>query len=450
MNIIVVGAGNVGYYICQTLSERGHSVTLIENSSNVCSDVDDSINVRVVYGNGVSASVLMEAAIEDCSYFLAMTSDDRTNILSCSLAKALGASTTIARVHDQTFTDHSIVNYQLHFGIDYLLNPEALCAVELAKLIRNPGRVAVENFARGKIEVQMVSVQGRSRFANQSLRDLRLDKRVRVGYIQRGEDVEVATAESILKENDSVTLVGPADVLLDLRSEFEGRKRDASVGITLFGGSETTIAMIRLLNNPRFRVRIIESDAKLCREMAERFPRVTVIHGSATSLRLMEEEHIGNADYFVACTKKDEDNIMTCLQASKLGTKHVQLVINKPDYEEILEEMRLTLGVESAVAPRIVTMNEILRITSQSAYVELASLCENKVKVIEVKIEPGSEAAGKTLRDVALPPACVIAAVLHKFEATVPTADDRVLAGDRVVVIVDNEHIKDLLKILRS
>ena len=162
MNIVVVGAGEVGYHICQTLSDRGHHVTVIESSPSVSSDVEENLNVRVILGSGVSASLLQKAEVNDCDYFMALTSDDRTNLLACSLAKALGARTNIARIHDQTYADNSIVNYQLHFGIDYLLNPEALCAVELAKFIRNPGRVAVQNFARGKVEVLVVTVSKRS------------------------------------------------------------------------------------------------------------------------------------------------------------------------------------------------------------------------------------------------------------------------------------------------
>lgn len=449
MRIIVVGAGNVGYFLCETLSQARHNVTLIENEESIASEVDDNVNVRVVEGNGVSASVLVNAGVSECEYFLAMTSDDRTNVLSSSLAKALGAKTTITRVHDQTYTDHSIVNYQFHFGIDYLLNPEALSAVELAKSIRNPDRVAVENFARGEIEVQMLRISSDSSMIGHKLKDLKVDERILIAYVERENHIEVAGANTILQENDKVTLVGPSDVLLNKRAELEGRKKPTKKNVTLFGGSETAIAMIRLLSNPRFNLRLIESDRELCETLSERFKDITVIHGSATSLRLMEEEHIGQSDYFVACTKKDEDNIMTCLQAAKLGCKHVQLVINKPDYENILEEMRYTLGVESAVAPRVVTVNEVMRLTSQKAYNSLASLSDGKVEVIEVDVQHGATVCDKKLNEIDWPQTCLIAAILHKYEARVPSADDKILAGDRLVAILEATQINELLKCVR-
>ena len=216
----------------------------------------------------------------------------------------------------------------------------------------------------------------------------------------------------------------------------------------LFGGSETAISLMRLLKNPRFKVRLIESDADLCRQLAERFPGITVIHGTATSLRLMEEEQVGNADYFVACTKVDEDNIMTSLQARKLGVKHVQLIFNKPDYEGVLDELKETLGVELAVSPRQATVAEVLRYLNIEPYQELAELPGGAGKILEVRVSPESEAINKPIKDVAFPPGVVIVALLHKFQPKVPGAEDRILPDDRLVIIAQENRIPELLRLL--
>ncbi|MEC8330018.1 MAG: NAD-binding protein, partial [Verrucomicrobiota bacterium] len=137
MKIIIIGAGEVGHNLTSMLAASGHDVTLIERSASLCKRLDEEQNARIVTGNGSSARQLVEVDVSDCDAFLAMTSDDRTNIISSSLAKGLGARNTIARIHDDTYSDNSLINYQLHFGIDLLVNPEAICAVELAKSIRN-------------------------------------------------------------------------------------------------------------------------------------------------------------------------------------------------------------------------------------------------------------------------------------------------------------------------
>lgn len=448
MNIVIVGAGEVGYNLSLIFSEHGHNVTLIEQSETRGQKVDEEQDVRIVTGDGSSARVLEDAGVKQCDAFLALTNEDRANILSCSLAKCMGAALTIARIHDETYSDTSLVNYQLHFGIDHLVNPEAICAVELAKAIRNPGRVAVENFARGQIEVQQLEVAARSRLLNTPLKDLKLDSRVRIGYVQRGKLFEVASADTVFEEGDVVTVFGHPEVLFDLRSKFDPSASVSKQSVVLFGGTETAIALIRMLNNRRFNIRLIDIDAERCRQLAERFPSVNIIQGDGTSLRLLQEEQIGEADYFVACTKHDEHNIMTCLQAGKLGAKHVQLVINKADYEGMLDTMRHTLNIEMVVSPRRASAAHMERLVVAKTVSELARLPEGGIRILEVRINDKSPCSNQTVRSLHLPKGAMLAALLHKYEVKVPAADDTLLAGDRLVVIVQESQEKSLLKAL--
>lgn len=450
MKIVIVGAGEVGSYLCSTLSTQGHEVTVIESSEETARAIDEQYNVKVLEENGSSAETLDNARVDECDFFLAMTSDDKTNLISSSLAKALGARTTITRIHEQTYIDNSYINFQLHFGIDHMINPEALSAMELVKSIRNPGRVAVENFARGKIEAQQVQITERSKLIGKSLKELYLESRLRIGLIEQDEKEDVPNADTVLENGDIVTLFGPPEEISAARKKFDPDSKEESVRVVVYGGGETAIALVRLLKNPRFKVRIIEGDVQVCRNLSEKFPAITVIHGDATSLRLMEEEQIGSADYFIACTKRDEDNIMTGLQASKLGSSHVQILINKTDYEEVIDRLKGTLGVEMTVSPRIATVNEVMRYISPEPYTELVKMSNRKGKILEIKVAHESSCVGKLMKDISWPPHCVVVALLHKFQANVPGADDKILAGDRVVAITRNENVKGLLKLLAA
>jgi len=447
MKIIIVGAGEVGSNLSTVLAAAGHDVTLIEKSESHCERLEEEQNARVVTGNGSSARQLVEVGVAKCDAFLAMTSDDRTNIISCSLAKGLGAKNTIARIHDETYSDTSVMNYQLHFGIDLLVNPEAICAVELAKEIRSAGRVEVEHFARGQIEVQRQRVARGSRLIGKKLKDMKLDSQVRIGYVQRGDQTEIANAETMLQEDDVVTLFGHPEVLFGLREKFDPKQKIELSRVVLFGGSETAINLIHLLKNPRFKIRVIEKDKLHCKRLAERFPHITVIHGDATSIRLMEEEQIDCADYFVACTKDDEENILTCIQASKLGAKHVQLLINKGDYDDLLDMLQSRLDIEVAVSPRRATAEFMLRNLSNASVARLAEMPDGS-RLLELRISHASPAIGRTVKDIHLPNGCLLVALLHKFKAKVPSADDTILAGDRVVVIVSGEQEKEITKAL--
>jgi trk system potassium uptake protein TrkA len=448
MKIVLVGAGEIGGYLCSVLSGKGYDVTVVDSSESRAHAVDAEYNVKVMGGNGSSARELLDAGAKSCDHFLAMTGDDRVNLIASSLAKALGARRTITRIHDHTYIDSTIVNYQVQFGVDHMLNPERLCAVELAKAIRNPGRVAVENFARGQVEVQQVKLVKGSKMIGMSVAETRIAPRARIGFVQREGMNEVPTAGTVLQENDLLTLFGSPDTLYEIRSHFEAAGSVGNVRVVLYGGSDIAQALIRLLAHPRFKIRVIEKDLQTCRQIADSFERVTVINGDATSLRLLEEEQIGGVDYFVACTRDDESNIVTCLQAAKLGAKHVQAVINKGDYEEMMDSLSTNIGIHQIVSPRIATANEVLRFISPEPCVVLGQLQDGGGAIVEVRVSDGSPAAGRPVREVSWPSHCVVTAIQHLFEAKLATPDELIQSGDRVLVITKPENIpalKDLL-----
>ncbi len=448
MKVIVVGAGEVGYYLSEVMSQEKFDITVIDLDPESAAKVDEELDVHVMIGNGSSAAMLNKAGVSTADFVISVTSDDLTNLVCCSLTKALNdRAITIARIHDATYADHTLVNYQLHFGIDHLLNPEALCAVEIAKEIRNPGRVAIENFARGKIEVQQVNVSKSAKITDKPLKEITLPSEVRIASVIREGKLEVATANTVILPDDKVTLFGLADQIGKVKTMLDPASSMDQVRVVLFGGSDIAISLIRLLNNPRFKIRVLEKDSTICKDLAARFPNVTIIRGDATSRRLLEEEQIGSSDYFVACTKRDEYNVMTGIQASKLGVKHVQIVINKPDYEPLLNNMQDTLGVELLVSPRLATANELLRLISTKPSLELAHIPDSDAKIIQIRVSNRSAAVGKRLKDIQRPDNTIVISILHKYNARVPTADDVILAGDRIVALTDDEHEADLVDI---
>ena len=451
MKIVIVGAGEVGTHLSETLSVADHDVTVIERDEIRAQTLTETLDVRVVRDNGSSARALIKAGAAKCDFFLAMTSSDEVNLVSASLAKALGAKKTFARAHDTTYRDNSLINHQRHFGIDHLVNPEALAAVELAKRIRNPGRVAVEDFGRGKIEVKSIEIQRGTKVADIPLKDLKFPANIRIGLIKRGNHTFVANADSTLKIGDQVTVFGHPDSLFETNALFDPASKGSSkIYITILSGTEIAISLARLLSNPRFKIRIIEKDLQLCHALSEQLPNVTMVHGDGTSLRVLEEEEVGSCHYFIACRKDDEDNIMTCLQAFKLGAKHTMLAINRADYIEILGKLNTSLGVELAVSPRVAATNEVLRYIGRKPFIELED--EGGVDascIIEIDIAPDSKVDGKRLRDIKWPPEMVIVGHEHNYMPKTPTGDDVLQAGDSIIAIICKSRIKELLKLTK-
>jgi len=450
MKIVIVGAGEVGAHLSETLSVADHDVTVIERSEQMADQLDESADVRVLRENGSSARALLKAGADGCDFFLAVTSDDETNLVSASLAKALGARKTFARVHDATFRDSSAINHQRHFGIDHLVNPEALAAVELAKRIRNPGRVAVEDFGRGQIEVKNVAIMPGAKVVGRPLKELRLPSQIRIGLLFREGDTHVADADTVLQPGDQVTLFGRPETIFETKSWFDASAREtARISITLLGGTEIALSLTRLLSNPRFKIRIIEPDKRACESLAERLPQATIVHGSGTSLRLLEEEEVGSSEFFVACTKEDEVNIVTCLQASKLGAKHTMLAINRADYIKVLDELKASLDLELAVSPRVAAANEVLRYIGKKPFMELEGAGQGDNCIVEADVKTGSPVDENRIRDIAWPPQCVIVGLEREYQPRTPTGDDTLKGGDSIIAIVAKDQLKALLKLVR-
>lgn len=448
MKIIVIGAGDVGAYISQILSESGHEIIVIEANEALINSLDEVVNAKFINDNGATSRALRNAKVEEADYVLAMTTNDAVNLVSCSIAKTLGASETIARIHHETYSDCNLFNYQLQFGVDYMINPEALCALELAKAIRNPGRVAVESFARGQIEVQQVTISKNSKFVDIPLKDLPLGQNVRIGYVTKNSVLTIARANTILEENDVVIVIGTPERIFELKPQLDPEIDNNQRRITLYGGTETAIMLANILSPSKFLIRFIESNPATCEALAKQFTKATIIQGDATSLRLLEEEQIGDADFFVACTKDDEDNIMTCVQAKRLGAEHVQLVINKPDYEPVLEDISKALGVELAVSPREATIKELLRYISKKPILELACLPDGKTKIVKITLPHDSPQIEQRVRDVPWPSPSLVMGLIRKYRAKVPHADDVLLPGDKLLMIIEEENIPQLRSLL--
>ncbi|MDR1458096.1 MAG: Trk system potassium transporter TrkA [Puniceicoccales bacterium] len=447
MEITIVGAGNVGGFLAEIFSQS-HRVTVIDSDSSVSKMIYERCDARVVCANGCSAETLININIENCDFFMAMMSDDRSNLLSASIAKALGAGMTICRASDKTYVDNSQLNYQLHFGIDMFVNPDALSAIEFAKEIINPGRVVVENFARGSIDAQQIKISADSKFVGKTLQEIRLDPNIRIGCICRDDKYEVATAKTNMHVGDILTVIGNSVAISEIRDQLKPQEFPESSSITVFGGNETAIALVRYLSDSKYKIRIIEKNRETCDILSQQFRNVTVIHGDATSEILMREEQVNLSDYFIACTKDDEENIMTSLQACHIGTKNVMLILHKGDYEKTLMNITKGLGIKKIIYPRVATANELIKYLSMEKCVELSRFPDNSGSFLELKISEKSDCVGKKINEISWPPNCIAVALSHKFHTKVPMAEDTLEANDRMVLIVDNESTKDLKKLL--
>ena len=440
MRIVVLGAGTVGTSIAELLCQHRHSVTVVDRDPVHTRRINDELDVRGITGSASQSSVLFQADVIGSDVCLAVTGDDEVNIVAASMAKAMGARRSIARVYAPVFRDLSTFDYQSHFHIDRLLSLEHLSAIELARGIRSPGSLVIENFARGELEVQEVTVSGRAKGAGVPLKDLALPKGVRIGSIYRDGRMWIPAATDALEPDDRVTLIGRREDVDAIKDWFQ-RDVGQRQTIVIAGGGETGYHLARALEGGRFSVTLMDESAERCEFLSNTLKHTTVLRADATRRSVLEEERVGDADVFVACTGDDENNIMAGVEAREIGTQKIMAIVGRPDYANVVGK----LGIDLAVSEREVMAKQVLGFLNTGPVVARTALPGGRIGVFEIEVLEGAPATEHVLANVPLPRQCLIAAVMRASYAKVPGADDRLEAGDTVVALIDDSVVEEAL-----
>lgn len=449
MNILLLGAGENGLYLADYLAKSEHNVCVLEANPAVAAEAREKLDARIVEGNGSSVSLLEEAGVAECDLFMGLSSTDDTNVVSASLAKALGAKVAVARVHASVQQEQWLFDYRTRFDLDYIFSIEHLAAVELAKFLRNPDALMVEEMAGGKIELQQLEVEVGSRADGGQLRTIGLPPRIRVGCLQRGTAVVVPQAEDPLQAGDIVTLFGNPRHLQPSVGIFRRHKPqdDAIRRVVIFGGGETGLALARMLENGPFRTRILEKDPRRCQLLAHSLKNTQLIQADATSTRILREEQVGEADFFVATTNDDEDNIMTSLQARDLGVGRCICTIHRADYAEFVTRSSERLGIHGAVSPRLATLRNLSRFFTQERLHTLVHL-PGGVEIVEFVIGKNSPLDGHQVAAIPWPPSTGLVCTSRGSSILVPAAGDELRHGDSVIALVAPESRRAFTKLV--
>lgn len=442
MRVLTLGAGTVGHWIADMLCRRRHDVTVVDLNPDRVRRINSELDVRAIQGSASQSTVLFQADVCSADICLAVTGDDEVNVVAASMAKALGARRSIARVYAPAFRDSSTFDYQTHFGVDSLLSLEQLSAFELARAIRNPDAIPLEHFARGHLEVYEIEVEPKSAAMDHRLRDLTLPGSVRIGSIERDGDMWLASGEDEIHSGDRVSLIGvPSEVIKSRNLFTTSTRRSKRQSVLIAGGGEIGFHIARALPVADYRITILDSDPDRCLELAKWLPDMTIVHANANRRSVLEDEGGGSADYFVACTGSDENNIMAGVEARELGSQHVMAVVGRPDYANVVGK----LGIDHVVSERDVGARQILGFLNEGAVISQSRLPNGKIGVFELEVVEGARVTESTLAELPFAGRCLITAMQRDSFVRVPTANDQLQPGDIIVALIDQQYTSECL-----
>ena len=450
MNIIIVGDGKVGATLVEHLSKEGHDVVVIDRDPKVIEQIVNSYDVMGICGNGANCEIQLEAGVDSADLFIAATSSDELNILSCLMAKKAGAGHTIARVRNPDYLKQ-LPFFKDALGLSMIVNPEYDAANEIAKVLRFPNAINIETFYRGLVDLVEIKIDEGNPLCNMQMTDIfnEFGIKILVCAVQRKNEVIIPRGDFIFKAGDRIHITAPRGVLVDFMKKLKIYKHRTK-NIMIIGGGKMGYYLARqLCETGGYNVKIIENDLERCEKLCELLPNADILHGDGTDREILLEQGLDGQDAFVALTTIDEENIIASMYASSLGVIKTVAKVNRVSYE-VLE----SIGMDSAFSSKAIAANRIVAYAralensgEESSVQTLYKLVGGQIEALEFKIETDFSGIDIPLRDLKLKRDTLIACIIRNHKVIYPGGNDCIELGDSIVVVTKRNHISSINEI---
>lgn len=441
MNILIVGLGEVGSYLAKVLSTEGHSITVVDPDLQRMRRVADLLDVTAVHGDGSRPDVLDKADAPQVDLLLAVSNDDKVNMLCCLFGKRMGAKKTVLRLRDTSAVRRSRTFFRKNLQYDLLLSLDDLAAEEIVKTVRQHQALGVDNFAEGKVQLRRFKLGDSGPFVGQLVKDLKIPPGMLITAIDRDREVLVPGGSDDLRAGDELFVLGEPKAIAAFERKIGG-KPGKTRSVVVFGAAGIAQQVAQALQREHVNVRVVVEDRTEAERLSEALKGVVVLHAEATDLNFLQEEHVGDADAFLGIGDADERNLMSCQLAKTLGVPRTVALVQKPDYVSLYQR----LGIDVAVSPRLLCANRILAFARSRSISTVATIEEGKAEVLEIEVQPGSPLVGKALKEAGFPRGCVVgAATREDGTVLIPRGDDVLLAHDQLVLFVLHAVVDEVL-----
>ena len=433
MRVVIIGAGVAGHRLASRLCAEKHDVVVVDHRARPLEEIASELDVQTVLGNGISPRTLEEAGVARAGLVATVTNRDEVNILAAVFARAAGARHTAVRVSNDELTAKQHVEHLSALGIDLIVNEHEECAREVLSVLNLGGAKEIVRMAGGRIQAVGTDVPPGSPLLAGPLKDFpRPDilRAVRLIAVMRKEKLLMPHGDTRFEVKDTIYCVGrPADVreFLNVVQPYQ----IAAHRVVIAGGGDVGWRLARQLERTDRQVIVIEENDERAHECSASLTKSLVVSGNALDRAVLDEIGITRDTAIVASTGNDENNIIACLLARKLGATFGVALISKPEYVSIINEAGL---LDRAVSPYLATMNAILRFVRGTSIRAITLLQNVPGELLEVHVSGGSRWVGKMLKDMRLPRRAVVAAVVRGEVASIGTGDTELHEGDRLIV----------------
>ncbi len=444
MNILILGAGQVGSELTEILSEDGHSITLVDLDEEKLEKESEQHDIKIVSGNCCYPQTLEDANIQDTELAIAMTEWDEVNLVACQMIKHLNKKTrTMARIRAREYLKGkgNKIFENGEYSIDVLISPETLITEYISKLVQLPGALQVLDFGNGRASMVSVKAVEDAPITGHKISELKEhipNADARVAAIYREEEIIIPSGDDFIKDGDEVYFISARANIKKVMSEI--RPADSKhKSIMIAGGGKIGRRLAKILEDKFSVVKIIEKSRKRGDYLSENLDHALVLNGDATDEDLLIEEGIEQIDMFCSVTDSDEANVMSSLLAKKLGAKKVLSLMNKQSFLDLIHQGE----VDITVIPNEITIGVVLKNITKAKIERAHTFKKGKSEALELiasqEITP--KIIGKGVDDIKLPNGCTISAIIREKEVKIAHHDVKIHENDHLIIFLSDKKL---------
>ena len=443
MKILVAGNGKVGATLVRQLSAEGHDLTIIDSNPKVLESSVEQYDVMAVQGNCASMNVLLQAGVRDAELLIAVTDADEVNLLCCMTAHGINPELhTIARIRNPEYTDQ-IYGMRDVFALSMAVNPERQAAIEIERLLRLPGFLKRDTFAKGRVEIVELRVDPNSKLCNVPLSELNgiVKCKVLVCTVLRSGAAVAPDGNFVLQAGDRIFVTAPTDALAVLLKSLGIITRRVN-RVILCGGGRVSYYLAQQLQRSGMTVQLIEQNYDRCVQLAGLLPSACIVHGDASSQPLLESEGIGECDALVTLTGIDEMNMVISIFGSSRGVPQVITKLGRVESGNILDS--LPLG--SVICPKELCCNTIVRYVramqnQTGAAVAVHTIADGQAEAVEFVVDEHTLHCGEPLKKLKLRKNVLVVCITRGAKTEIPNGESTFSQGDTLIIVSSGESV---------
>lgn len=446
MKIVIAGAGDVGFHLAELLAHEDKDIVLIDMNQDVLDYASTHLDVLTIKGDSSSLNILNHASVARANLFLAVTTSEKTNLVSAILAKKLGVRQTIARVNSPEYLSDENREMFRQLGIDTLISPQELAAAEIARLVKQCSFTDIFEFENGKIALAGITLGDESQLNNVKLSDFNQfyqGDNIRPMAILRGHQTIIPRGETLLRKGDHVYFITKKANIDDL-NDLAGKQKKVLKNVMIIGGTPLAQATAKRLEQS-YNVTLIEKDKEVCKALAEELRNTLIIHGDAGHINLLEEEGLHRMDAFIALTPNSETNIIASLTAKNAGVYKTIAQVENKEYTHISQN----IGVDTLINKKLIAANNIFRFVRKGTIEAITSLHGVEAEVIEFVVTKSNQLTKSSLRKLPFPATAHIGGVIRGENVFIPNGDFCLEVDDKVIVFAMPEAIAKVEQLFR-